>query len=184
MVFVVEIHYNPLNPDVFFFVIYVTVLCEPSCDADPSIGFLEIRLYVPVDFIHNDLSIHHFSILSNLFSVENHLRYLVIYVTKKRLWKSRGDWNVFLSWSRGCVACIKNNAIRGRVSSLQLFCKLPCNPKKVFKMSVFIKNISIYNRIQFLATLYPTSLENLVVEVGTRHSHQILLLVPIVTIPN
>ena len=156
MVFVAEIHYNPLNPDVFFFVIYVTVLCEPSCDADPSIGFLEIRLYVPVDFIHNDLSIHHFSILSNLFSVENHLRYLVIYVTKKSLWKSRGDWNVFLSWSRGCVACIKNNAIRGRVSSLQLFCKLPCNPKKVFQIcggiscspfSVKVLDVSVHKKL-------------------------------------
>ena len=38
-----------------------------------------------------------------------------------------------------------------------------------------IKIISLYNPIKFLANLYPTSLVNLVVEVGTRHSHQILL---------
>ena len=34
---------------------------------------------------------------------------------------------------------------------------------------------SLYNPIKFLAILYPISLANLVVEVGTKHSHQILL---------
>ena len=38
------------------------------------------------------------------------------------------------------------------------------------------KIFSLYNPIEFLAILYPTSLANLVVEVGTRHSHQILLM--------
>ena len=42
-------------------------------------------------------------------------------------------------------------------------------------MSLFIKIISLYNTIHFFAILYPTSLANLVVEAGTRHSHQILL---------
>ena len=42
-------------------------------------------------------------------------------------------------------------------------------------MSLFIKIISLYNHIHFLAILYPTSLANLVVEVGTKHCHQILL---------
>ena len=42
-------------------------------------------------------------------------------------------------------------------------------------MSLFIKIISLYKPIHFLAILYPTSLANLVVEVGTWHSHQILL---------
>ena len=42
-------------------------------------------------------------------------------------------------------------------------------------MSLFTKIISLYNPIKFLAILYPTSLANLVVKVGTRHSHQILL---------
>ena len=43
-------------------------------------------------------------------------------------------------------------------------------------MSLFIKDISLYNQpYYFFAILYPTSLVNLVVEVGTRHSHQILL---------
>ena len=43
-------------------------------------------------------------------------------------------------------------------------------------MSLFIKMISLYKPINFLAILYPISLANLVVEVGTRHSHQILLI--------
>ena len=38
-----------------------------------------------------------------------------------------------------------------------------------------MKNISLYNHIHFLAILYPTSLGNLVVEVGTMHCRQILL---------
>ena len=42
-------------------------------------------------------------------------------------------------------------------------------------MSLFIKSISLYNPIKFLAILYPKSLAKLVGEVGTRHSHQILL---------
>ena len=37
------------------------------------------------------------------------------------------------------------------------------------------KKISLHNPIHSLAILYPTSLANLVVEVGTRHSRQILL---------
>ena len=42
-------------------------------------------------------------------------------------------------------------------------------------MSLFIKIISLYNHIHFLAILYPKSLANLVVEVGTRHCYQTLL---------
>ena len=42
-------------------------------------------------------------------------------------------------------------------------------------MSLFIKIISLYNPINFFAILYPTSLANLVVEVGTRHCYQILV---------
>ena len=42
-------------------------------------------------------------------------------------------------------------------------------------MSFFINSFFLYNPIKFLAILYPKSLANLVVEVGTRHSHQILL---------
>ena len=41
-------------------------------------------------------------------------------------------------------------------------------------MLLFIEMISLYNPIKFLAILYPTSLVNLVVEVGTGHNHQIL----------
>ena len=66
-----------------------------------------------------------------------------------------------------------------------------CNPKRSSKfmrghgvlhsilrnlMSMFIKIISLYKPINIFAILHPTSLANLVVvEVGTRHSHQILL---------
>ena len=42
-------------------------------------------------------------------------------------------------------------------------------------MSLFIKIVSLHNPINFFANLHPTSLANLVVEVGTRHSRQILL---------
>ena len=42
-------------------------------------------------------------------------------------------------------------------------------------MSFFIKNIFLVQLCLILAILYPTSLVNLVVEVGTRHSHQTLL---------
>ena len=42
-------------------------------------------------------------------------------------------------------------------------------------MSLFIKKYFLYNPIKFLAALYPKSLTNLVVEVGTKHSHQIVL---------
>ena len=42
------------------------------------------------------------------------------------------------------------------------------------------KNIFLlYNPINFLAILHPTTLANLVVEVETRHSHQILLFQPL-----
>ena len=44
-------------------------------------------------------------------------------------------------------------------------------------MSLFINIISLYNPIKFLFMLYPTSLANMVVEVRTRHSHQILLVI-------
>ena len=47
---------------------------------------------------------------------------------------------------------------------------------KEFFMSLFIKSISFYNPIKYLAILYPKLPANLVVDVGTRHSHQILLL--------
>ena len=42
-------------------------------------------------------------------------------------------------------------------------------------MSLFIKNIFLVQLCLILAILYPTSLANLVVEVGIRHSHQTLL---------
>ena len=41
-------------------------------------------------------------------------------------------------------------------------------------MLLFIKRLSLFNPIKFLVILYPKSLANLVVEMGTRHSHHIL----------
>ena len=46
---------------------------------------------------------------------------------------------------------------------------------KEFDVIVHKKHFSLYNPITFLADLYPKSLANLVVEMGIRHSHQILL---------
>ena len=43
-----------------------------------------------------------------------------------------------------------------------------------FDVTVHKKKYSLYNPIKFLALLYPKSIANLVVEVGTRHNHQIL----------
>ena len=56
-----------------------------SSDPDAPIGSLDIRLYVPVHFMYTIF----FSVISscfpNLFSTENHLGYLVIYVTTNAL---------------------------------------------------------------------------------------------------
>ena len=54
---------NLFNPDVYFFVIYVNVLCEAYCnpDASKNVIHIYIRLYVPVDFMHDMCSFHHFS---------------------------------------------------------------------------------------------------------------------------
>ena len=49
-------------------------------------------------------------------------------------------------------------------------------------MPLFIKSISLYNSINFVAILYPTSILNLVNEVATRHSHQFLLLMHALTL--
>ena len=51
-------------------------------------------------------------------------------------------------------------------------------------MSLFIKNIFLVQLCLILAILYPTSLANLVVEVGTRHSHQTLLTGPSIGLDN
>ena len=46
---------------------------------------------------------------------------------------------------------------------------------KEFDVIVHEKVFSFYDPIKCLSILYPKSLANLVVEVGTRHSHKILL---------
>ena len=55
---------------------------------------------------------------------------------------------------------------------------ISCSSFSVKELDVIVhKNYFLYNHIHLLAILYPTSLANLVAEVGTRHSHQILLIV-------
>ena len=54
---------------------------------------------------------------------------------------------------------------------------ISCSSSSVKGLVVIVrKNIFLVLPINFLAILYPTSLANLVVELGTRHSHQILLI--------
>ena len=53
---------------------------------------------------------------------------------------------------------------------------IPCSSFYVKELDVIVhKNIFLVQLCLILAILYPTSLANLVVEVGTRHSHQTLL---------
>ena len=73
------------------------MLCELSCNPDAPNGILHIRLYVLVDFICNHYSFHDPLFLPSLFSAENHLRYLVIYVTKKSRENSEGFKSSFLA---------------------------------------------------------------------------------------
>ena len=71
----------PFNPDVEFFVIYVTVLCKPYCPLNGPKSFIHIRLFVPVDFVRNTFSFHYFLILAEFIShrksvtLPRHLRY-------------------------------------------------------------------------------------------------------------
>ena len=95
-IFVSKIHNNPLNPDVYFFIIYVTVLYEPNRNPDARNGVLHTLLYVPVDFILNIFIFHHF--FSYLVPIENQLRYLCINVTK-RVRENYEGLNVLVRWS-------------------------------------------------------------------------------------
>ena len=71
-----KIYYKPLNPVVYFFVIYVTVSDELNCnlDARNCILHIHVQLYVPIDFIHDNCFSIISQFLSNLISIENHLR--------------------------------------------------------------------------------------------------------------
>ena len=91
-------HDNLLNPDVYFFAIYVTVLCEPICNPDKPKSIKHIRLYVSVDCMHDIFSFHYFFIFYfiSLVSTENYLRYLDIYDTKNMPPKSR-DFKIYFS---------------------------------------------------------------------------------------
>ena len=75
-------HGSRFNPNSYFFVIYVTILCEPSYSPDALSSILHARFHIPVDFINDVLFFRYISFFQNLLSDENHLRYHVIYVTK------------------------------------------------------------------------------------------------------
>ena len=51
---------------------------------------------------------------------------------------------------------------------------ISCSSLYVKEFDVIVHKKYLYNPIKFLAILYPKSLANLVAEMGTRHSHQIL----------
>ena len=54
---------------------------------------------------------------------------------------------------------------------------IPCSSFSVKELDVIVhKKYFLVQLYLILAILYPTSLANLVVEVGTRHSHQTLLI--------
>ena len=62
---------------------------------------------------------------------------------------------------------------------------ISCSSFSVKEFDVIVHKIfSLYNPVEILATLYPKSLANLVDEVGIRHSHQILLVTPMLEIMN
>ena len=55
---------------------------------------------------------------------------------------------------------------------------ISCSSSYVKEFDVIVhkkKAFSLYNPIKFLVILYPKSRANLVVEVGTRHSHQVIV---------
>ena len=93
-------HDNPFNPDSLFFVIYVTVLCEPSFNQYELSSILHMQLCAAIDFIED---IFLWLFFMTLFSHENHLRYHVIYVTKNIPWKFIGVSKVFLGCSYAVV---------------------------------------------------------------------------------
>ena len=75
------------------FVIYVAALCKPSCNLVAPSSILIIRLYVATNFLHKIFSCGISWFLSNLFSAENQLRYLVVTLPKR----VSGHPEVFLS---------------------------------------------------------------------------------------
>ena len=94
--FVMKSHDNHLNPYSYFFVISVTVPCEPSCNPD-ALSSILTHTGLCTSWFYAYFSFIYFPFLPNLFSNENHLHYHVNYVTKKILWKSRGVSKVFLA---------------------------------------------------------------------------------------
>ena len=106
-----------------FFVIHVTVLYEPSCNPDALSSILNIRLYVPIDFVHYIFFLHYFFFLPHLFSNENHLRYNMIYVAKKVVKiQGGGGRRTFLADYAQCTRT--ERYYQSRFSFLQLFLKL------------------------------------------------------------
>ena len=103
-----EIDDKPFDPDSYlFFVIYVTLLGEQSFNPDAVSSILHTRLYVQVDVMHDIFTFIIILCLSRFFLPKKHLRYHVIYVTKKIPCKTRGVSKVFLGWSGAVVLCMR-----------------------------------------------------------------------------
>ena len=118
-----EIHANHFNPDLYlFFVIYVTVLCEPCFNADAVRSTLHVRLYAPVDFIHDIFTCIIFlcfpEFVKTKITLPCHLRNQKDSVQIQRGFKD-------ISWVIMCcgVACVQTNTIKVRLSFLHLFLK-------------------------------------------------------------
>ena len=97
---------------------------------------------------------------------------------------SSANWPLHLGSGQGCkwignhtYCSPKNNWVMESKTVFKICEGIWCSSFYVKEFDVIVhKNISVYNAIHFLAILYPTSLANLVVDVGTWHSHQILLI--------
>ena len=117
--FVMKSRDNPFNPDKYFFVIYVTVLCEPIFTPDALSSIIHIWPYVPVGFVHVFFFFNFSRIcFRTKITLPYHLRYQKYSLKIQRGFKG-------LSWLIMCsgVACIQNKTIKGRLSFIQLFFK-------------------------------------------------------------
>ena len=95
-------HDNPFNPDSkVVFVIYVTVLCEPSCNSDYAVS------YTYGFIIHGIFSYIVFPFCPNLFSNDDNLRYHIIDVTKRFREKTEGFQNYFMVYHMQCSCMYK-----------------------------------------------------------------------------
>ena len=136
---------------VHFFVLYVTVLCELSCNPDAPDSICTHPFMYRLSLCIRNFSFTFSQFLSNLFSAETHLRYLVINVTKRVCGNSTMFKRSF-SADQLCVAVLHAwktiPPARGNLSSLQLYCKphvLPCSWGRLnaIKFTISIANTNL-----------------------------------------